>query len=78
MKKSCLSLSCCSAAEILSPDIENPGDRVEVAFRRLDTDGDGYIEEEEFTQVKKLNLTVNPTSSSISFPDWMALTQLRP
>ena len=42
---------------MLSPDIENPGDRVEVAFRRLDTDGDGYIEEEEFTQVQNLNLT---------------------
>ena len=27
-------------------------DRVEAAFKRLDTDGDGYIDWEEFEQVK--------------------------
>ena len=53
---------------MLSPDIENPGDRVEVAFRRLDTDGDGYIEEEEFTQVKTLNLT--------SWTNWAKISSL--
>ena len=54
---------------MLSPDIENPGDRVEVAFRRLDTDGDGYIEEEEFTQVKTLNLT--------SWTNWAKISSLK-
>ena len=31
-----------------SPDIEDPNDRVEVAFRRLDSDGDGYLNIEDF------------------------------
>ena len=37
---------------MVSPDIEDPGDRVEVAFMRLDLDGDGFINEEEFTEVR--------------------------
>ena len=37
---------------ITSPDIADPRDRVEVAFRRIDMDGNGYIDEEEFTEVK--------------------------
>ena len=36
---------------IPSPDIEDPSDRVEVAFRRLDSDGDGYLDLEDFYQV---------------------------
>lgn len=34
-----------------SPDIEDPNDRVEVAFRRLDSDGDGYLHLEDFVQL---------------------------
>ena len=41
---------------ILSPDIEDPNDRVEVAFRRLDSDGDGYLHLEDFVHVcNKIN-----------------------
>ena len=38
---------------LFSPDIEDPNDRVEVAFRRLDSDGDGYLDIEDFFQVSK-------------------------
>ena len=37
---------------MFSPDIEDPNDRVEVAFRRLDSDGDGYLDIEDFYQVR--------------------------
>ena len=47
----CLLLQCCAGGGLLSPDIEDPGDRVEVAFRRLDMDGDGFIDEDDFMEV---------------------------
>ena len=46
-----LLLQCCTTNILLSPDIEEPGDKVEVAFRRLDSDGDGYIILEDFVHV---------------------------
>ena len=39
---------------MFSPDIEDPNDRVEVAFRRLDSDGDGYLDIEDFYQVRMM------------------------
>lgn len=46
-----LLLHCCSSQMMLSPDIEDPNDRVEVAFRRLDSDGDGYLHLEDFVHI---------------------------
>ena len=45
-----------------SPDIEDPNDRVEVAFRRLDSDGDGYLHLEDFVHVSnKINFNLSLT-----------------
>ena len=56
-----LLLQCCTTNILLSPDIEEPGDKVEVAFRRLDSDGDGYIILEDFVHVLIIAI-INSTS----------------
>ena len=43
-------LCCCSGRGSVSPEREL--DRVEVAFKRMDRNNDGYITWEEFTKVK--------------------------
>ena len=50
-----LLLQCCTTSILLSPDIEEPGDKVEVAFRRLDSDGDGYLILDDFVHVRYVN-----------------------
>ena len=45
-------LCCCSGRGSVSPEREL--DRVEVAFKRMDRNNDGYITWEEFTKVKML------------------------
>ena len=56
-----LLLQCCTTNILLSPEIEEPGDKVEVAFRRLDSDGDGYIILEDFVHVLIIAI-INSTS----------------
>ena len=46
-----LHCSCCTAPPLLSPDIHDPSDRVEIAFRRLDQDGDGFLGPEDFAEI---------------------------
>lgn len=48
-----LLLQCCTTSILLSPDIEEPGDKVELAFRRLDSDGDGYLILDDFVHVRQ-------------------------
>ena len=46
-------LQCCTTtAVLLSPEVEEPGDKVEAAFRTLDSDGDGYLILEDFVHVR--------------------------
>ena len=47
-----LLLQCCTTTILLSPEVEDPGDKVEAAFRTLDSDGDGYLILEDFVQVR--------------------------
>ena len=47
-----LLLQCCTTAVLLSPEVEEPGDKVEAAFRTLDSDGDGYLILEDFVHVR--------------------------
>ena len=45
-------LLCCLPARKQEKKKETAMDRVEAAFRKFDSDGDGYIDWEEFKQVK--------------------------
>ena len=46
-----LLLQCCTTTILLSPEVEEPGDKVEAAFRTMDSDGDGYLILEDFVQI---------------------------
>ena len=47
-----LLLQCCTTTIVLSPEVEEPGDKVEAAFRTLDSDGDGYLIMDDFVHVR--------------------------
>ena len=47
-----LLLQCCTTTILLSPEVEEPGDKEEAAFRTLDSDGDGYLILDDFVQVR--------------------------
>ena len=49
-----LLLQCCTTTILLSPELEEPGDKVEAAFRTLDSDGDGYLILDDFVHVRSL------------------------